>query len=118
MNVGALNSYGWDQRTTWSNGLIANDRAFNNGGGYPATQFFNGDTTTFASTGGSGGGNSSGTVDLGNYFLKVMVLTELKLDVQVLMLSLLLVAWSTIPPKLVILQSGYGQVFHQFLLLL
>ena len=66
MNVGALNSYGWDQRTTWSNGLIANDRAFN--GSYPATQFFDGNTTTFGSTGGSGGGNSSGTVDLGNYF--------------------------------------------------
>ena len=64
--AGGLNSSAYDTRTTWSNGLTANDRSFNSS--YPATQFFDGDKTTFASTGGSGGGNSSGTIDLGSYF--------------------------------------------------
>ena len=64
--VGSLNTAVYDQRTTWSSGLTADDRSFNSS--YPATQFFDGNKTTFASTGGSGGGNSSGTVDLGSYF--------------------------------------------------
>ena len=66
ISAGSLNSSAYDQRTTWTNGLTADDRSFNSS--YPATQFFDGNKTTFASTGGSGGGDSSGTVDLGNYF--------------------------------------------------
>ena len=66
MSVGSLNSSAYDQRTTWTNGLTANDRSFNSS--YPATQCFDGNKSTFGSTGGSGGGNSSGTIDLGNYF--------------------------------------------------